>query len=337
MLCPHCASSLPDGTDSCLHCGTPSVPAAPLQALCAACGDPCDSEFCDSCEKALLGGAGLMQVRFTATSNQPSSLTASIGAEEMISSPAIEELQKPPHPSPPYANFVVVTLVFLLCVSMIAFAAADDVARGHFYFAPLIFFCALTALMLAVWPMHITYAALKRSEAANPANKDLPRARGKLRSRSMFFGALFTLTAALVGYLIGASGAATQKLVTDFRRFNEIGDRITEMRSSADSTLTSQLAIYEELSAPVKEFREVAKEVRAELGPYDEKYPISHERTKQWMDAMDAAIHRSDLIEKEIEVAKRISRMPPGDQDRTWQAEMQPLLEEEDAISPSDD
>jgi len=220
---------------------------------------------------------------------------------------------------------------------VLAFAVADDVARRHFYFGPLIFFCALTALMVAVWPMHTTYVALQRAEAAEPEDQDLPQARAKLRSRSMLFGTLFALTAGLVGYLIGASGAATEKLVSDFRKFNDLGDRITEMRSSAEGTLASEFVAYGKLRGPVKEFRNIAKEIRTELTSYDARYPNSHDATKQWMDAMDAAVQRSDLIEKEIEVARRIENMPQDHWESTWQAEMQPLLDEEEAIGPSHD
>jgi hypothetical protein len=241
------------------------------------------------------------------------------------------EEPEPPILNPPYARFAVVAITLGLSLSVLTFCIANDAARKHMYFGPLIFLSLIAALML-IRPIRSSHGALKRMEEGNG---DVQTSRKKLRSRSIFFGVVFALTAGVVGLLVGISGAETEKLIADYERFKAIGDEISKLRNSTELTVPAQLAMYEKLGAPVKEFHEISVRVKSELGPYDEKYPVAHSATQKWIQDMDLAIRRADLLQKQIETAKLIEDVEPRLQYDAWRTQMQPLWDEENALDNS--
>lgn len=229
---------------------------------------------------------------------------------------------------PPYARFAVLSTLISLCLSVVVFCSFNDLARSHLYFAPLIFISTVTALLLS-WPIRATCDALRQMDSLAD---QMAAKRKKLRSVALFFCACFMFIGGLVGYFIGQSGAETEKLLADYGEFSKVGDHISELRSSAEVTVPAQLAMYEKLVIPLRKFRQTAVQVKSDLVPYDSKYPGSHESTQKWMNAMEFAIKRADILQKQIEIAKSIEQLDPEEQDIAWRTRMQPALDEETAL-----
>ncbi len=362
MFCPRCAYQLPDGDRFCAGCGVPVTPpgSTPKLLFCVECGTSYHTawKFCNACGKRLqtvpaesapmslpaffVHSApipGPHQGESTALIEPPRSadsppettgpeVAAAPFTSELTSAQADSEEPKPPALNPPYARLALIAVALALTLSVSVFCIADDVARKHLYFEPLILLSLIAALML-VRPIRASHGALKRM---GEGNGEIEMSRKRLRSYSILFGAVFSLTAALVGFLIGISGAESEKLLADYERFNTIGAQISKLRNSTELTLPAQLAMYDKLCAPVEEFQELSLRVKSELGPYDQRYPAAHTATEKWIQGMDHAVRRAELLQKQIETAKLIAHVESRLQYDAWHTQMQPILDEEKAL-----
>lgn len=362
MFCPRCAFRLPDEIGFCVQCGTPVTPPAslPKRLFCVECGSSYDAswKFCNTCGKCLMATplpdappTGHPQFVSPEESTRPPHIDSAeppavvefppptpdfgvemTGTEALHMEQTAVSAQLPEQsvviPDPPYARFAAINLALSLCLSVLTFCVADDVARDHFYFGVLIFASVVLGLIL-IWPIRSLNRDLKQM---GQTHHEFVLGRQRLRSRSIYFGALFMSVAGLIGFLIGKSGAETEKLVADYQRFATVGEEIGRLRNSAELTVPAQLVMYDKLEPTLKEFRAVALQVKSELGPYDEKYPASHQATQKWINDMDVAIRRGELIQKQIEAAKAIESVQPSQQYGAWRSQMQPLLEEEKAL-----
>ena len=358
MFCPRCAFQLPDETKFCMQCGAPvTLPGAtPKRLFCVECGSSYDSawRFCNSCGNRLLAvdtdntplSPPLQSIPPASQLHTESAVQEAVSEEPVAADHLSERNDTPISAEPPllepvlgsaqtefrvsvldrpYARFAAITMALALILSVVTFCVADDLARKHSYFGLLIFLAVFAALIV-VRQFRSTYGTLKRMAEGDGKIKSTFKS---LCSCSFFFGAIFASTAGLVGFLIGTSGAETEKLIADYQTFDTLGSEISKLRNSADLTVPAQLAMYDELGTPLKKFREAGAQVKSELVPYDQKYPASHVATQKWMQDMDIAIRRADLIQKQIEAAKVIEDIDPRLQYDAWHNQMQPLLDEE--------
>jgi hypothetical protein len=72
--------------------------------------------------------------------------------------------------------------------------------------------------------------------------------------------------------------------------------------------------------------------LHGELTVYDGKYPTQHQGTETELHNVDNEAKRSDLLLKEIEVARRLRPLDDAQQWTVWQSDMQPLLDQEKAL-----
>lgn len=231
--------------------------------------------------------------------------------------------------NPPVVRFVLLALGTMISISVIAFAVADNIARsGLSIWIPLL--VAIVALSFLLYHDGKTLGTLKCLSVANEA---VGQARIRLLRQSVVFGVLFAIIASAVGYAIGTSGNETRQLLVDEDRYTKIGDRISEQRNAAAKTITAQIVMYDKLEPDVHAFAAICGTLHKELAIYDEKYPSQHQTTETALHNIDNGSKRATLLLEQIEVARRLSFLSEARQWSAWQSEMQPLLDQENALN----
>jgi hypothetical protein len=231
--------------------------------------------------------------------------------------------------NPPVVRFVLLALGTMRSISVIAFGVADDIARsGLSIWIPLL--VAIFVLPFLLYHAGKTLGSLKRLSFANEA---VGQARIRLLRQSIVFGVLFLAIASAVGYAIGTSGNETLRLIADEDRYTKIGDRISEQRNSAANTLAGQIAMYDKLEPDVRTFAAICATLHEELTVYDEKFPGQHQTTGASLHHIDNGAKRAALLLQQIEVARRIAPLNEPQQWIVWKSDMQPLLDQENALN----
>lgn len=231
--------------------------------------------------------------------------------------------------NPPVVRFVLLALGTMMSISVIGFAAADDIARSGLSISiPLL--VAIFVLPFLLYYDGKTLGSLKRLSVANEA---VGQARVRLLRQSIVFGVLFVVIASAVGYAIGTSGNETLRLIADEDLYTKIGDRISEQRNSAANTLAGQIAMYDKLEPDVRAFAVICATLHEELTVYDGKFPSQHQTTGTSLHHIDNGAKRAALLLQQIEVARRIAPLNETQQWIVWKNDMQPLLDEENALN----
>jgi hypothetical protein len=257
----------------------------------------------------------------------------SVASVETGTSPAIEgsvttpvaptEFFKPSAPipePPPYAAFVGQVLGLALCLSILAFSAAYNVAHSFWRVSPV----AVIAFVLAIILMVRLPGALRRIERPDNASDQK-----KLAWLSCVFVALFLVTATIVGMAIGTSGKETGQLLADSEARLRIAKTISEARDTAAQTIPAQIEMYKEIEPVVQVYGDVLRRMQVELPVYDEKFPTAHDKTLRSIRSVDLELKRADLLKQQIGVARDIELFDPAAQKSTWRERMQPLLDAE--------
>ena len=259
-----------------------------------------------------------------------STTLASVDASvETGSNPSMEgsiapaEFSQPSTPiaePPPYAAFVGQVLGLAVCLSILAFSAAYNVAHGYWR----VFLIAVIAFLAAIVFMIRLPGALRRIERPDNA-----RDQKKLIWLSCLFVLLFIGTATVVGAAIGTSGKETAQLLADSDTRSRLAKTISQARDSAETSIPAQIAMYKDIEPAVHIYDELLRRMQVELPIYDEKFPNQHTKTERTVRSVEFDLKRTDLIKQEIGVARDIELFDPVTQKRSWQERMQPLLDAE--------
>lgn len=291
----------------CVHCGRPHVPS---------------QNYCNNCGKRLLNSPVAHSI--------PNSAFAMAAAQATAAQLQVQELANPPEyeptPStPPYARFAIFALAAGVMASIVAFDAGDDVARGKWT-------STLSAAVAAILTAVLLKQASMTWTKMKAAQGNAAVLRRKLVSRTIFFGVVFIVIGAFVGHAIGTSGAQTNQFIEDVERASQLNKRINQARTSAERTIPAQIGMYRSIAADVVEWEALLRQLRAELATYDEKYPAQHESTAKLIKSVELGLNRANLLQQQIKVAKEMESLPVSAQWDAWQNQMQPLVNQEDAL-----
>lgn len=232
----------------------------------------------------------------------------------------------------PYPLFVSTFLGSLLLLSVVVFNIGDAVARKYWR-SSMSTLVALLGGSLLVWAC---WRAWRRIIDGEPES-DL---RTRFRHRDMIITstvfAIFGLAlSGVIGLVIGRNGAEMTKLVADSARLAVLSDEISEARNTAEATVPSHVVMYIKIEPTVQEWEFALGQYQADLAVYDNKFPDQHLQTGKMIAAVKIGLQRAGLLKQQIAVAKAISQLAEEQQWPVWQAQMQPLLDQEDALLPS--
>ncbi len=285
MLCPACACELADDATLCVKCG----------AMVGRVANPLTE-----------AAAGM----------EPSHPVAEIAPS--IIPPAISSLSAP---APPYAIFVSQVLGLALCLSILAFNAADNLAHGYWRIRLVAVVSSIAAIVL----MLRLPGTWHRIEAGGDSEEH-PK---KLLRRSLVFVLLFIAAAAIVGAAIGKSGRETGKLIADYKEMSRLGSRISQARNAAERNVPANIDMYKDIEGDVQAFDAVLHRLQAELPVYDDRFPDQHEVTSKSMESIEVGLKRASLLKRQIVVARDIEALDPDPRWQAWKDRMQPLLDAE--------
>jgi hypothetical protein len=111
-----------------------------------------------------------------------------------------------------------------------------------------------------------------------------------------------------------------------------VGDRISKARNAVEATIPSHVQMYKTIEPDVQDLESTFRRLKTELALYNGKFPAQHEQIAKNIRGMETGLRRMALLKQEIEVSKQIEALGPNQQFAEWQAQMQPLLESEDAL-----
>jgi hypothetical protein len=224
-----------------------------------------------------------------------------------------------------YAAFASQILACSLACSVFAFELAIGAAPGV-HKLTVLSVAAVVAILLFGFSVR-SWRGLKATDDASNVNY-----RRKLAYLGGIFAVLFLLAAALSGRAIGKSGSEAAQLASDFDTMSNLGDRISNARGAVDRTIESHLKMYKNIEGDVNDFDVVLHRLRMEMSVYDDKFPAHHATTMKSIHSIELGIKRADLLKKQIVVSSEIELLNPNIRWDAWQLQMQPLLDEENAL-----
>lgn len=237
---------------------------------------------------------------------------------------ATQELHE--QPVPPYARFTAQLIGSCVLLSVFAFELADGAIRHQWNarFTSLVFICGCVVAAIAqrTWRRVVT---IERDDVSRRRHRRLLLA-GSVISVGMLAGAV------LVGIVIGQNRTEAAQLSADLKRMAEVGDRVSKARTAVGSTIESYVKMYEAIEPDVQDLEATLQRLKSELGIYDSKFPSQHEATAKSIVGIETGIHRATLLKQQIEVAKKISDLPPLEMSQVWREQMLPLLTQEDNL-----
>lgn len=229
----------------------------------------------------------------------------------------------------PYARFVICVLACCLSASMGVFAFFEALARNTTAFAMIGLSILLTvAVAFGGWK---TWQRIRTTEPNNEL-KAKRRVRNTIVTSGIFI-LLYLGVAALLGSVIGQNRSESIQFNFDAGRQKELAERISKARNAVSATVPSYLEMYIAIEPDVKAYASTVARLRAELGIYDSKFPAQHEGTQKYRTVIDREIRRSELLTRQIAVAKQIGSLDQYQQWAAWQRDMAPLLNEEDGLT----
>jgi hypothetical protein len=253
------------------------------------------------------------------------STAANATAAAAATPPAAITAAPVPPAQPHYAAFASVALGLGLCLAVVAFIAADNLAHGYWRISFVAVVCSVMAVLLML-RLPFAWRRLEKYPDEFGHQKNLLRT-------STIFVLLFVATAAIVGAAVGKSGSETAQLIADFHEMADLGKRISEARNSVDPNVPDHIVMYKEIEADVHSLDAVLRRLQAELPVYDDKFPLQHEDTLKSIDSVHIGLKRTNLLLQQIAVAREIEPLDPHPRFLAWKERMQPLLDAETALT----
>jgi hypothetical protein len=271
-----------------------------------------DAEICSNC------GAAVATTSATQVTPVP---TESVLDKSETGQPV------PCSPTPPYAIFVGLVLGLALCLAILTFHTADDVAHGYLHIFPVAIIAAVLAAGFMI-PMPSVWNKIESRDQ----NVAVQR---RVLVLSIIFLLLFVGLSAVVGEAIGAMGKEAGQLLADSAERRKLGKGIAQVRASMEGSIPSQIAIYKEIGPAVERFDVVLHRLEIELPIYDKRFPAQHFTTLNTLSWVKTDLRRNDLLKQEIQVAADIELSSAATQEQLWKERMQPLRDAEEEYVPS--
>jgi hypothetical protein len=232
-----------------------------------------------------------------------------------------------PAPIPPYAAFAALVLGLSLCLAILAFNTADDVAHGYLRIIPVAIIVAALAGGFMIPMPSIWNKIESRDQNASVQQRVLVL--------SIVFLLLFVGLSAVAGEAIGAMGKENAQVLADSAERRRLGKEIAQVRGSMQGSIPSQIAIYREIGPAVERFDVVLHRLEIELPIYDKRFPPLHSNTFTTLRWVETDIRRNDLLRQEIQVSADIELLDAATQEQFWNERMQPLRDAEEEYVPS--
>jgi hypothetical protein len=271
-----------------------------------------DAEICSNCGAAIA----------TTSATQVTSVQAKDTLDKSETDQPVASSQ-----TPPYAIFVGLVLGLSLCLALLAFNTADDVAHGYLHIFPV----ALIAAVLAAGFM-IPMPSIWNKIESRDQNASVQR---RVLVLSIVFLLLFVGFSAVAGEAIGAMGKEAGQLLADSAERLSLGKGIVHVRGSMQGSIPSQIAAYKEVGPAVERFDVVLHRLEIELPIYDKKFPARHSSTSATLRWVETDLRRNDLLKQEIQVAADLEFSSAATQEQLWKERMQPLRDAEEEYAPS--
>jgi len=228
----------------------------------------------------------------------------------------------------PYAHFALQLFASCFSGAVGVFAGFEALARDTT--APAAIALSIVFTSVFAWSGRRTWRRITATEA-----KTDPKARRRIRNTiiaSVVLVLLYLGVAALIGSVIGQNRAESIQFNTDVMRQKELARRITEARNSVTANIPSYVDTYTSLESDVTDYAATLSRLRAEVGTYDSKFPTQRQDTQRYRAVIETEIRRSELLAKQIAVAKRLALLDESSRWATWKSEMVPLLNAEDGL-----
>jgi hypothetical protein len=271
-----------------------------------------DAEICSNC------GAPIATISATQVMSVQTEITLN---ESETDQPLVSSQ------TPPYAIFVGLVLGLSLCLAILAFNTADDVAHGYLHIFPVPIIAAVLGAGFMI-PMPSIWNKIESRDR----NASVQR---RILVLSIVFLLLFVGSSAVAGKAIGAMGKEAGQLLADSAERRRLGKDIAQVRGSMQGSIPSQIAIYKEIGPVVERFDVVLHRLEIELPIYDKKFPAQHSNTFTMLRWVETDIRRNDLLKQEIQVAADIEFSDAATQEQLWKERMQPLRDAEEEYAPS--
>jgi hypothetical protein len=271
-----------------------------------------DAEICSNCGAAIA----------TTSPTQVTSVQADSTLDKSEADQPVASSQ-----TPPYAIFVGLVLGVSLCLALLAFSTADDVAHGYLHIFPVDIIAAVLAAGFMI-PMPSVWNKVE-SRDHNPT------VQRRVLALSIVFLLLFVGVSAVAGEAIGAMGKETGQLLADSAERRRLGKDIAQVRDSMRGSISSQIATYKEIGPAVERFDVVLHRLEIELPIYDKKFPAQHSSTFSTLSWVETDLRRNDLLKQEIQVAADLEFLDAATLQQVWKERMQPLRVAEEEYVPS--
>jgi hypothetical protein len=335
MFCHNCSCELPAIAKFCVRCGALVGPApgfSPTQRLfCVNCGKPYEPshKFCNFCGSLVIQAPG--QVR----TNPVDSIQLSEPAIEAVpvEAPAqivlnVPQVNRPPEPAP-YAKFVLSFLCSVLLIAGAIFGFADALVRHQWDGTVWIGLSLLAAIFLAVGARKYLKRILIVETKSDAKFK---RRHRHVAVTSAVVVVVFFTIAAATGTAIAQKRTILVTYNTDLEREVGLADRLGKAQSAGERTIASQLQVYAAIEPIVLDYESTLIRLRTETGSYDTEFPENHQRTSENIGIFEHELKRSRILKQEIDVAKQIGALDSDGQMAAWRSDMQPLLDQENAL-----
>lgn len=335
MFCHSCSCELPAIAKFCVRCGALAGPApglSPTQGLfCVNCGKPYEPShrFCNYCGSLLLPRpnhiGGNPVDRIPPSEPAVEALPVEAGSQIVLNVP---QVNPPPEPAP-YARFVLLFLSSALLIAGAIFGFADALARNQWDGTVWIGLSMLAAIFLALGARKY----LKRIFFAEP-NSDVKfkRRHRHVAVTSAVVVVVFFTIAAASGTVLAQKRTILVAYNTDLDREVGLADRLGKAQSAGERTIPSQLQVYAAIEPLVLDYESTLIRLRTETASYDAEFPENHQRTSENIGILERELKRSRLLKQQIDVAKQIGALDSDGQMAAWRSDMQPLLDQENAL-----
>jgi hypothetical protein len=281
--------------------------------FCPICGTayPTEHRFCNQCGSPLPTNASPQDVTSTGTAVAPAH-------EQSILPIAQESEPQAPVPSHvPYASFLIASIIAILLLSAIAFSVAQCWALNSWNAIKI-------AALLAALSIITFKLGAQKWQLIRPAVNN-----NRLKLVLAFISLSFVLASALFGLELGSTRAKLIALEQDWSHLSVIGDRISDHRSHIERTIPAHLEMYRNLSSDVLDFRATVARLLQDEQEYEAQYPEFHDQAESGIKNLRVAERRGLLLQKQVEIAQKISNQEESLRAMTWTLEMRPVLQEE--------
>ncbi|HKE87607.1 MAG TPA: hypothetical protein VKB50_27810 [Vicinamibacterales bacterium] len=254
---------------------------------------------------------------------------ATLPEESILPLPDVRAESPLPIQDVPYAKLVLLVMGSGLMISVVAFnvAAAFGGERWGATFSTLVAAAAAAALARGIRSMWRQIRAAEREGDAVTR-----RRHNRLRTHSAVIVILMFVIAAMAGEVIGRSGAESVAMTADLNEMGAIGSRISVARNAAEATVPSHVQMYSAIERDVRDLELILRRLTTELAMYIAKLPSQRDDTSKTLADVNVGLRRMQLLRRQIDVSKNIAKLDADLQLAAWQEQMQPILDEEEAL-----